>query len=159
MTDDLDGVARPQDGDYDGTPDFDLGAYEYNPATADTDGDLMPDRWEHRHGLDPTNAADAGWHADVDTVVNLHEWIADTDPNDAASYFRIEAINRAAAVRVWFESSSERNYTLEYTPSPTDTWNGVAGQVNVPGAGGMEDLQDGAGATSRLYRVQVGLPP
>lgn len=46
----------------------------------DTDDDLMPDDWEIEVGLDPTDPQDAWLDCDHDGVVNLGEFIRDTDP-------------------------------------------------------------------------------
>ncbi len=48
----------------------------------DTDGDGMPDGWEHDHGLNPLSAADGQQDADRDGVTNFNEMIAGSDPND-----------------------------------------------------------------------------
>ena len=50
----------------------------------DLDGDGMPDDWELVHGLSSVNAVDAAWDADGDGFMNLHEYWAGTNPNDAA---------------------------------------------------------------------------
>ena len=49
----------------------------------DVDEDGMPDDWEALHGLSPSNAADAAGDADGDGFMNLHEYWAGADPNDA----------------------------------------------------------------------------
>jgi len=54
IVDDLDGNPRPIDGDFDGTNRYDIGAYEYNPAAADTDGDGRVDGDEVAMGFNPT---------------------------------------------------------------------------------------------------------
>jgi biotin operon repressor len=46
----------------------------------DTDSDGMPDWWEVKQGLNPVSADDAAHDGDGDTVTNLEEYQADTDP-------------------------------------------------------------------------------
>lgn len=46
----------------------------------DTDGDLMPDRWEDNNSLDKTNPADAGIDQEPDGLTNLQEYENGTDP-------------------------------------------------------------------------------
>jgi len=52
----------------------------------DEDGDTMPDGWELRYNLDPSNPDDAERDADGDFNSNLFEWEQGTDPTDAASF-------------------------------------------------------------------------
>jgi hypothetical protein len=53
---DFDGVARPLDGDTNGTAAFDIGAFEFVHALADTDGDGLRDAEEIVAGTNPTDA-------------------------------------------------------------------------------------------------------
>jgi hypothetical protein len=52
----------------------------------------MPNGWEQSYGLDPLNAADANADSDGDGFTNLQEYLAGTDPTNAASAFRIVGI-------------------------------------------------------------------
>ena len=49
----------------------------------DGDSDGMPDRWEEMNGLDSGDPSDASISADADTLTNLQEYRAGTDPNTA----------------------------------------------------------------------------
>jgi len=44
--------------------------------------------------------------------LNWQEYVADTDPTNIVSYFRITAISNLPPWRVYFESSANRRYTL-----------------------------------------------
>ncbi|MEP4079738.1 DUF1800 family protein [Haloferula sp.] len=50
------------------------------PADGDLDG--MPDDWENLHTLNPADPADALLDPDNDTVINIDEFLAGTDPRD-----------------------------------------------------------------------------
>lgn len=49
-------------------------------APRDSDGDGMPDEWERRYGLNPTNPADANLDKDHDGYTNIEEYLNATNP-------------------------------------------------------------------------------
>ncbi|HMP90909.1 MAG TPA: FG-GAP-like repeat-containing protein [Kiritimatiellia bacterium] len=143
-------IVSVPDTDGDGVADF---------IDPDDDGDGMPDWWEILHGLDPKDPADAGIDSDYDGFTNLQEYIADTNPQDDLSYFVIESFEETGVTMVFFMSSSERIYTMQYSDNPADgSWSNVAGQVNVPGTGGLLALIDDSPGDGRIYRLLVSLP-
>jgi len=48
----------------------------------DGDGDGLPDEWEKKYGLNPSDPADANADADKDGFTNMEEFVAKTDPKD-----------------------------------------------------------------------------
>ena len=54
---------------------------EGDACDSDDDNDGMPDDWEADNGLDPLQAFDAWFDADLDGVLNKDEYIAGSDPN------------------------------------------------------------------------------
>ena len=52
----------------------------------DSDNDLMPDKWEREHQLNPFDASDADKDPDQDNFTNLEEHRAGTDPQDPKSH-------------------------------------------------------------------------
>ncbi len=74
-------------------PKPDAGAVETGAAApADADADQLPDTWEHFHGMNPANPADAASDADGDGQPARAEFTSRTDPVDSKSVFRIESI-------------------------------------------------------------------
>lgn len=52
-------------------------------VTDDADGDGIPDEWELSFGLDPNSASDANQDLDGDSMSNLDEFLALTDPSNS----------------------------------------------------------------------------
>jgi hypothetical protein len=157
ISNDIDGTARPLDGDGDGLALFDMGAHEFLLATADSNGDGIPDGWAQRFGFNAVDPNLGSANADNDPHTNLEEWIADTNPTNALSWFRLSGISTQAMANVIFLSSSNRQYTLFFS-SNLVSWTNVAGQVDIPGSGGVMSLNDAAPAPHRFYKVGVELP-
>ena len=138
----------------------DMGAYEYNRDTYDTDGDRMVDGWEADHSLDPLTA-DADVHSDSDPYVNGEEYIADTDPLDGDDYLRITSITNNPYRFVSFPSSTGRVYALRAVPFAADgvSWNTVGTNINVRGNGAIYTAADTNEPLGHaVYRVEVRLP-
>jgi hypothetical protein len=53
--------------------------YRSTKAPEDRDADGMPDAWELRHGLDPSNPDDRRADADADGYTNLEEYLNGSD--------------------------------------------------------------------------------
>jgi parallel beta-helix repeat protein len=162
VTNDFDGTPRPLDGNGDGNARIDIGAFEFLLATADSNGDGIPDGWTRSFGFNPTDPGVGGSNPDNDPHTTFQEWVADTNPTNALSYFRIASVP-AAPASVSFLSSSNRLYTLLVSTNLTisnsfNSFNAVAGQTNVPGNGGTRMLTDTNGAVAKFYQVQVKTP-
>jgi hypothetical protein len=160
ITDDFDGVPRPLDGNGDGLARFDIGAYEQLLPTADSNSDGIPDGWTWSYRLNPADPNLAAGNPDGDAHTTFQEWVADTDPTNALSCFRIEAIALGPPTTLQFSSSSNRYYTLTCTTNlPSDPlWQDVTGQVGVAGSGGLDSLTDTNAAAGKFYRIQVNTP-
>lgn len=82
--------------------------------SGDTDANGIPDEWERRHFLRLTGTVpDAD--PDADGLPNVGEWLADTDPHDAASRFSMRGIAPAATARtitLSWPSVEGRTYTV-----------------------------------------------
>jgi hypothetical protein len=160
---DYDGVPRPLDGTGDGEARFDIGAFEFLLATADSNGDGIPDGWLHGHGLNPADPGVGTGDPDHDGLTTFQEWIADTDPMNPLSNFRIQAISNAPVPTLYFMSSSNRQYTLYYSTNLAmggTEWSSVPEKTSIQGSGGLDALEDtnGNGAEAKFYRIGVELP-
>ena len=122
---DFDGTPRPLDGNGADGPALDLGAYEFLLATADSNGDGIPDGWCQRFGFSPVAGNVANDDTDLDGASNSGEYVADTNPTNALSYFHIRSIADAPLATVIFASSTNRQYTL----SIARTWAAEFGRV------------------------------
>lgn len=118
----------------------------------DIDDDNLPDDWERRYfgGLDVRAVEDA----DLDGQVNEEEYIAGTDPTNAASFFAINAINAAPEAVIEWQSVDGRVYKVFRAPSLTNTFEALE-TVDYP-AGSYTDALHNA-ENSGFYKVEVDL--
>ncbi|HUJ09339.1 MAG TPA: hypothetical protein VL171_04875 [Verrucomicrobiae bacterium] len=124
----------------------------------DTDNDGLPDWWERAHGLDPNDPLDADRDDDGDGFSNFQEYLAGTDPANAASALKITAINVIGDdYRITFDSAGDRNYDIESTPTlQPPSWEAVT--QNVAGTGVPIEIVDPGAATNapfRFYRIRL----
>jgi parallel beta-helix repeat protein len=158
---DPDDIPRPLDGNGDGMARYDLGAYEFLLATADSNGDTIPDGWVHGFGLSPIDPGVATGNPDGDAFTTLDEWIADTNPTNPQSRLRIVSFDFGPPFSLRFQSSAGRRYTLFSTSDlgPPTTWTPVPGQIRIPGTGGLDTLTDsGVAGSKKFYRLSAELP-
>lgn len=153
ISNDIAGNPRPLDGKGNRVPGFDIGAYQFNLlATVGTN-------WLLSYGLNPNDPLVFASHPNGVPFSVLQAWIADANPTNASSFLEAAAISNVPPVTVYFQSSSNRIYSLAYSANPQTNWTPVPGQVYVPGTGGMMSLKDAnAVAQQRFYRVSVAVP-
>ena len=125
-------------------------------AAVDSDGDGLWDVWEQANfGGSLTN--NGSGDNDGDGVNNYAEFIADTSPTNAASYFDFVLLTNALPHYPVWPTSAARFYDLEgSTNLAAPAWVGIAS--NLPGTGVAMSHPDAADATSRVYRARVKLP-
>jgi hypothetical protein len=126
----------------------------------DSVGDGISDSWRQDHfgAATTTNASScATCDPDGDGVDNLDEYLAGTDPLNAANYLHINSITPSGGgVGLGFNSVLGMNYEVDYTPDlVNDPWQILTN--GVPGTGGIIPIADAgaAGQTQRFYRVKL----
>ncbi len=119
----------------------------------DADNDGIPDQWESANGFNPNSQADAGLDADGDGMTNGAEYVAGTDPRDAASYLKIDQVSASSPTVISFLALSNRTYSVEFT----DDLNAAAWlklqDVLARTTNRIESISDAAAGTNRLYRL------
>jgi hypothetical protein len=113
------------------------------------------DRWGVVLGNDPVLAM---LDPDGDGAANQDEYVALTDPRDAASRFNANFSMNGVTVSVTWPSTIGRNYQLLSSPSPLGAWTPVGGVVQGNGGTMQYQSSSGAGGSQRFYRVQVSVP-
>jgi hypothetical protein len=129
-----------------------VGAYEYQGP-----GSTISYAWLQQYGL-PTDGSADYTDPDHDGMNNWQEWIAGTDPLDAASNLRmLSATNSPGGVVITWSSVLNRTYSLERatTLAQTSPFSLVAS--NLPGQSGSITFTDpsATGPGPFFYRVRV----
>lgn len=122
----------------------------------DADGDGMPDWWEVLHGGDATSMVATNSN-DSDEFTNFQEWIADTDPTDGDSYFKMGLYTNVTSLS--FTSSTNREYEIEYRLNLADSNETWMTEVSWFQPLSTQAVKTVAAPTSnRFFRVQARLP-
>jgi len=123
------------DADGDGlsnTQEEELGS---DPRSSDTDGDSLPDLWEYNYFASATNAAPAD-DSDADRSDNRSEYIAGTDPTNAASCLHIVSgtlTNNGEQIRIeWTPSVEGRIYGISWAGSLQEEFQPLEGESPYP---------------------------
>lgn len=129
----------------------------------DTDADGMADAWEMENFGNLTTAG-VGSDADADGQSDAAEYLAGTDPRDAADWFRITSLQLSSdltQVTIEFTSDVSRRYRVQHT---TDLMNGPwlespLGEF-APDAGvrTTRTFTVSGAATARFFRLAATLP-
>ena len=103
---------------------------------ADTDGDGLPDDWENQYTLNPndsTGVNGANGDPDADQFTNIQEFLAGTNPQDAASLLRITQL-ASGGRRIGWQSVPGKRYQLYGTPDVTVAFEPMTGLITASGS-------------------------
>ncbi len=125
----------------------------------DTDGDGVPDWWELRWYPGLTNT-DGRADGDLDGMPTFDEFIADTDPTDGRSFFRIAGVTTTpSGISVTLHSSSARVYRLDATTDVrAGAWTPVTDTPTPGDVSGTTTLIHSNPPASSAYRAVVAFP-
>ena len=125
---------------------------------ADTDGDKAPDTWETQFGFNPADGSDGGMDFDGDGMRNADEWRAGTDPNDPASYLKVNQIDVTGSTLLTFGALSNRSYIVEFRDSlDAGVW-GELTRVSSATTNRTITVLDTNAAIRRYYRLGTPYP-
>jgi hypothetical protein len=132
---------------------------------ADSDGDHVPDVWMAEH-FGHTNAQSsdlsrANDDADGDTMGNLAEYIAGTNPRDSFSCLKIQVARGADGALLSFQAISNRTYTLlsrEHLRSEITPWQRLENILAAP-TNRVIVLTPPLGRGERYYQLITPLRP
>jgi len=125
----------------------------------DTDSDSLPDSWEIAHfgSLNAPFGAPAT-DADADHLSNRQEFLAGTDPLDAASALRIVSAPREeGGLVIRFTSVAGKGYRIERTATLGGPWNTVVQLV--PGTGEPVEVTDTSATQGGPWFYRIRLAP
>jgi hypothetical protein len=122
-----------------------------NWTMGDTDGNGLPDWWELKYFSVLTGTPPQG-DADHDGVSNLNEYLAGTNPTNAASYFHIVSVTRGSPTKIFVTCEPGKFYTLLCADDLATNWATVTGQFRIPSSvEGVLEMDDASSDTNRLY--------
>lgn len=129
-------------------------AVRFLPPDSDQDG--LPDEWENQFLLNPFSATGddgASGDPDGDGFSNLEEYLAGTNPQDAASLLKITATSAGGRQITW-QSIPGKVYQVLATSDVLQPMSPIA--TNVMAAGASTTFTDNTpGAARKFYRVTL----
>ncbi len=133
--------------------------YAVITVAADADGDGMPDDWESENGLNSGASSDRLIDTDGDGMSNYAEYLAGTQPTNAASVLRMDLTWPATMPTPQFRAVSNRTYTVQFVDQlNAGAWSKLADVVARTNSR-IEVLSDEQWNTNRFYRVVTPTQP
>jgi PKD repeat protein len=155
IVNDIEGTPRPLDGDGDGIPVSDMGAYEFAGTEEDTDKDGLSDRKEIVDLRSNWRCCDTDGdgQSDGDEVVTGHNLL------DKSDYFAVRGALLTAgpdSISLTWRSTADCRYTVRKALSLDGPWRAVAGWENRLGqAGEMTCLDAVENEGPCYYRIEA----
>jgi hypothetical protein len=120
--------------------------------SGDSNQDGIPDWWALDHGFD-INSTIADADTDGDGSTDLAEYLAGTDPHDAADSPKMALFRRNnGTVRINFNVQTDQHYVLERTTHlSTPDWTTITNGVS---SGGMLLFEDTPSDETGFYRIR-----
>lgn len=142
---------------------FQIGFETGAAVSSDLDGDTLPDGWEWQNGLrydDATGNNGAAGDPDGDGQDNSAEYIAGTQPLDAASALRIVNVVRATptSYQITWASVPGKSYQVFSAPAPSGPYTQLDGTVPASPGATTSFTHSGVSAATRFYKVKVVAP-
>lgn len=123
------------------------------PTQADSDHDGIPDDWETAHGL-KVGVNDATLDPDGDGLANLQEYFAGTDPQNAASVLKLEAVRDGGQIVLRFTAQPNKSYALQFRSDlSSGSWQTYSTVSAQPTARDFQIGDPAAVGLARYYRV------
>jgi fibronectin-binding autotransporter adhesin len=124
-------------------------------------GDGIPNWWKQQYGFDPLDPTVAGADPDHDGMSNLQEYLAGTNPTNAASRLAITSLVLTNGnVRVNWSAVGGRSYVVQTNSMPGNSFADASPVITVPGTNGTVTnyLDPGVATNSQahFYRVRLG---
>ena len=115
----------------------------------------LPDWWELKY-FGVLTGTDPNADPDHNGVSNMNEYLAGTNPTNAASYFHIVSVTRGSPTKILLTCEPGKFYTLLWVDDIATNWTVVTGQYRIPSSiEGVIELDDATSATNRFYRVRL----
>jgi formylglycine-generating enzyme required for sulfatase activity len=140
-------------------------SYQIQPGSMSNAATIhgIPYSWLGSYGITNTNDSVETENPDGDSLNNLQEYIAGTDPTNRNSCFYVSITNSAGQVIVRVPSvqatdGKTRYYDIELrTNLMFGSWQPVPGYTNIPGDGNLISCTNLTQDPAKFYRVKVWL--
>ena len=103
--------------------------------------------------MNTNSAADRNLDSDGDRMSNYNEYLAGTDPTNAASYLRVDLSVTPGQATVLFNAVSNKNYSVRYTDRLNSGQWLKLGDVLAHNTNRVAALIDNSWTTNRFYQL------